>query len=63
MKARRRKARTVHNLSVRLSEQELAAVIRWTDQDPQDRGMGHQVRRLINEEVERERHAAANRAG
>lgn len=60
---KRRQSRTAHNVSVRLSEDEKSALERWADEDPLDRGMGHQLRRLINEEVERERHAAANRAG
>lgn len=60
----RRKSRTA-NVSVRLNEDELAVLTRWADQDPYERGMGHQLRRLITEEVERERerHEAADRAG
>ena len=55
--------RTEHNVSVRLSKEEFANLERWADADPHDGGLSAQLRRLINEEVERERHPAANRAG
>lgn len=65
MRQRKTPSRTEHNVSVRLSDDEMAAVLRWTDADEHDRGMGHQIRRLINEEVERERgrHKTADCAG
>lgn len=65
MRKRRAPSRTAHNVSVRLSDDEMAVLVRWTEEDPHERGMGHQLRRLINEEVvrERDRHQAANRAG
>lgn len=65
MTRRRRVPPRTGNLSVRLNEEEMGHVTRWADADPLDRGMGHVLRRLIDEEVrrERERHEAAGRAG
>lgn len=59
MRARR------HNISVRLNDDQARALRKWALKDPEDRGMGYVLRRLIDEEMRRERegHEAANRAG
>lgn len=43
------------NLSVRISAEERQHLDRWALQDPELRGVGEVVRRLIREERERER--------
>lgn len=57
--------RRSEKVSVRLTPEQAGHVRRWADADPEYCGMGHVLRRLIDEEVrrERERHEAADRAG
>ena len=43
------------NLSVRITEEERQHLDRWALLDPDQRGVGEVVRRLIREERERER--------
>lgn len=59
-----RSRRRTENISVRLSGDQAAHLRRWADADPYERGMGEVLRRLIDEEVirERQRYEAADRA-